>query len=417
MVDCCTAPGLMPLAEAKKKLLEKISVIDASEKLTIRECSQRVSAEVIVSPINVPAHNNSAMDGYALNADFSDSMSIAAGQTFELVGVAMAGQPFTGTLAKGQCIRIMTGAVVPDSANAVEMQENVSATENQVTLNHTLKVGSHIRKAGEDIAVNQTIFEPGQLFSAADIGLLASLGIAEVRVKRKPKVAIFSTGDELKTPGSMLGLGDIYESNSHVIITMLEKMNVDIVDFGIIPDDYNQIKQTFIEADSLADAVISSGGVSVGDADYIKDVLDELGQIDFWKVAIKPGKPFAFGELPNSVFFGLPGNPVSATVTFHLLGVPALKKMMGTSFEEPMLLAATTTEKVKKRAGRMDFQRGIASVNSEGKLLVTPLSHQGSGILSSMSKANCYLVLPQEHQGCDAGQLVNIQLFDQVIGR
>ena len=294
---------------------------------------------------------------------------------------------------------------------------NNSVNENKITLNQQLKVGSHIRNAGEDIATRQTVFEPGHLFSATDIGLLASLGIAEVEVKRRPKVAVFSTGDELKSAGQTLALGDIYESNRHVIIAMLQQMNVEVIDFGIIADDYEKIKQTFIEADELADAVISSGGVSVGDADYTKDALEELGKIDFWKIAIKPGKPFAFGELENSVFFGLPGNPVSATVTFHLLAVQALKKMMGTNFSDPMLIPAITTDKVKKRAGRMDFQRGIASINAEGNLMVTPLSHQGSGILSSISRANCYLVLSQEHQGCDAGEQVSVQLFDQIIGR
>ena len=417
MIDCCSAPGLMPLAEAKTKLLEKISVIEATEQVAISACSQRVNASTVVSPINVPAHNNSAMDGYAFNADFNNSELVDAGQIFELVGCAMAGQPFTGILESGQCIRIMTGAVVPDTANVVEMQENVLVTDTQVTLNQPIKIGNHIRRAGEDIAINQTVFEPGQLLNAADIGLLASLGIAEVTVIRKPKIAIFSTGDELKAAGQPLSLGDIYESNSHVIIAMLEKMNVEIIDFGIIPDDYNQIKQTFIEADSLADAVISSGGVSVGDADYTKDVLEELGKIDFWKIAIKPGKPFAFGELPNSVFFGLPGNPVSATVTFHVLAVQALKKMMGTDFSDPMLLPAITTSKVKKRAGRIDFQRGIVGINADGVLTVSPLSQQGSGILSSISQANCYIVLPQEHQGCDEGETVYIQLFDQIIGR
>ncbi|WP_448210975.1 molybdopterin molybdotransferase MoeA [Colwellia sp. MEBiC06753] len=415
MVDCCSAPGLMPLAQAKAKLLEKINPVQETEPIAISACLQRVNASQIVSPINVPAHNNSAMDGYAFHADFSHTDSIAAGQTFELVGTAMAGKPFTGELTLGQCIRIMTGAVVPQSANTIEMQENITVSETQVTLNQALPLGNHIRNAGEDIAIDQTVFESGHLFSAADIGLLASLGIAEVDVKRRPKVAVFSTGDELKSAGQPLALGDIYESNRHVIIAMLERMNIEVIDFGIIADDYDKIKQTFIEADDLADAVISSGGVSVGDADYTKDVLAELGHIDFWKIAIKPGKPFAFGQLPNSVFFGLPGNPVSATVTFHLLAVQALKKMMGTDFSEPILIPAITTAKVKKRAGRMDFQRGIASTNAQGQLTVTPLAHQGSGILSSISKANCYLVLAEEHQGCDAGEIVNIQLFDHII--
>nr|WP_235938804.1 gephyrin-like molybdotransferase Glp [Thalassotalea algicola] len=407
----------MPLSQAKTNLLDKISLVKDSETISINKCMQRVNARSISSPINVPSHNNSAMDGYAFNGDFSQNEVIPKDHKFELIGIAMAGSPFLGELKPGQCIRIMTGAVVPDSANTVEMQENITVADSTVQLNQSLKIDNHIRKAGEDITIGQTVFEEGHLFSATDVGLLASLGVENVYVKRRPKVAVFSTGDELKSAGQSLSLGDIYESNSHVVIAMLEKMNVEVIDLGIIEDDYEKIKQAFIKADELADAVISSGGVSVGDADYTKDVLGELGHIDFWKIAIKPGKPFAFGQLPNSVFFGLPGNPVSATVTFHLLGVPALKKMMGTDFSDPMLIPAVTTDRIRKRAGRMDFQRGVANINLNGQLEVLPLAKQGSGILSSISKANCYIVLEQSHEGCNAGEKVNIQLFDHIIGR
>lgn len=416
MVDCCTAPGLMPLELAKKQLLENISSVEGTEMVAISTCQKRVNAQAIKSPLNVPAHNNSAMDGYAFNAANAANNVVAQGEMFKLVGTAMAGSPFTKVLGPGECIRIMTGAVVPDSANTVEMQENVTVVEDSIRLNQDLSIGEHIRYAGEDIAQGKIVFEAGHLFNSADIGLLASLGIAQVEVKRKPTIAVFSTGDELKSAGQPLELGDIYESNRHVIIAMLKNMNLNVIDYGIIPDNYEEIKQAFIDANQNADAVISSGGVSVGDADYTKEVLAELGQIDFWKIAIKPGKPFAFGRLSDSVFFGLPGNPVSATVTFHLLAVQALRKMMGTKYPDPMLISATTRLKIKKRAGRMDFQRGIASVDSEGKLSVTPLSHQGSGILSSISQANCYIVLPIDHQGCEAGEQVKIQLFDSVLG-
>ncbi|TLU62003.1 molybdopterin molybdotransferase MoeA [Thalassotalea litorea] len=415
MVDCCSAPGLMPMQDALANLLNNITPIHSVEDISITHADNRVAASETVSPINVPAHNNSAMDGYAICGDFSDGI-IEAGRQFHLVGVAMAGQPFTGQLQAGECIRIMTGAVVPDSANAVEMQENVQINDKQITLNQALKPGSHIRMAGEDIAKNQPVFAAGHRFKSVDVGLLASLGVDKVSVYRKPKVAVFSTGDELKSPGDTLNDGDIYESNRHAIIAMLKRVNVDIIDFGIIADDMVKIRDAFNQANEMADAVISSGGVSVGDADYTKDVLDELGHIEFWKVAMKPGKPFAFGQLPNSVFFGLPGNPVSATVTFHQLVVPALTKMSGAKPVKTLTLKAITKMAIKKRPGRMDFQRGFAAVDDDGSLVVTPLSHQGSGVLSSMSKANCYIVLGQQHPGCEQGAQVDVQLFDHVLG-
>lgn len=415
MADCCSAPGLMPLDEAKRQLFNNVCVVSDIEKIAILNADNRVLAADVISPLNVPAHNNSAMDGYALCFDASQTDVAPEKSSFTLIGTAMAGQPFEGELQHGECIRIMTGAVVPDSSNAVEMQENITSSNGVITLNQDAKLGNHIRNAGEDIAKDQLVFSKGHILTSIDIGLLASLGVAKVEVYRKLKVAVFSTGDELKSPGEALTKGDIYESNRHALITMLNRMNVNVLDLGIIVDDLDKIREAFEYADSNADAVISSGGVSVGDADYTKDVLDELGNIQFWKVAMKPGKPFAFGQLPQSVFFGLPGNPVSATVTFHQLTVPALTKMSGATVTEPLLLSAITTHKIKKRAGRMDFQRGIAAIDKSGMLSVSPLSHQGSGVLSSMSAANCFIVLEQDHEGCDAGDAVKVQMFDRII--
>lgn len=419
MVDCCSAPGLMPFEEAKQNLLNTVNTVTETEKVDIELADSRVLSAPVVSSLNVPAHNNSAMDGYAIRADELTTNTQTSQTHFKLVGTAYAGQPFHGNLENGECIRIMTGAVVPDSANAVEMQENVDATteqsSNTVILKQQCSLHNHIRKAGEDIAQGQTIFETGHKLKAVDIGLLASLGVAKVPVYRKLKVAVFSTGDELKSPGQTLSTGDIYESNRYVLIAMLERMNLEVIDMGIISDDKALITQAFIDADKNADAVISSGGVSVGDADYTKEVLDELGDIGFWKVAMKPGKPFAFGQLPNSIFFGLPGNPVSATVTFHQLAAPALMQMSGSSAPTALSVAAITTDRIRKRPGRMDFQRGIAELNAQGQLTVTPLGNQGSGILSSLSKANCYIVLAQENGGYNQGESVEIQLFDQLL--
>lgn len=415
MVDCCSAPGLMPMNQAKETLLASIQPINDSEIITLSECDGRICAADIVSPINVPAHNNSAMDGYALCADFSQQAEIVKGTKFKLVGTAMAGQPYSGELLPGQCIRIMTGAVVPTSANTVEMQENITVSGNNVTTNQALTIARHIRLAGEDIASGGPVFSAGHKFTSIDIGLLASLGVNAINVWRKPVIAVFSTGDELKTANETLTLGDIYESNRHVLIAMLKRLHVDVIDLGIIADNKDKIREAFLTANAKADAVVSSGGVSVGDADYTKEILEELGNIAFWKIAMKPGKPFAFGKLDNSVFFGLPGNPVSATVTFHQLAVPAIKKMSGQAIAPSLQLKAKTTDNIKKRSGRMDFQRGLAFTQNN-ELTVTPLTHQGSGVLSSMSQANCYIILPQAHNGCLAGETVTIELFDHIIG-
>lgn len=419
MVDSCSTPGLMPFEQAKQNLLSSVSAITDVETIKIEDADQRVLALDIVSPINVPGHNNSAMDGYALRDD-----SLLDGgaplEQFTFVGAAFAGDPFEGELKNGECIRIMTGAVVPDSANSVVMQENVTCIENtpgsKVTLSQASKLNSNIRFAGEDIKKEQTVYAAGYQLKAVDIGLLASLGLPQVQVLRKLKVAVFSTGDELKLPGQPLANGDIYESNSQVLVSMLNRLGVEVIAMGIIPDERAAIEQAFNKANELADAVISSGGVSVGEADYTKTVLDKLGKVDFWKVAMKPGKPFAFGHLSNSVFFGLPGNPVSAAVTFHQLALPTLKAMSGTTEEKRPYISVPTTAKIKKRPGRMDFQRGITNVNELGQMQVTPLSAQGSGILSSISKANCYIILDRNNAGHEAGELVSIELFDHIIG-
>ncbi len=419
MADCCSAPGLMPFDQAKQTLLDSVPKITELESVNIEDADTRVLATDISSPLNVPAHNNSAMDGYALRDDSLTKSSTNLTE-FTLIGTSFAGAPFSGELEQGQCIRIMTGAVVPDSANTVIMQENVINIENEtgktITLSQPAKLNSNIRFAGEDIKQGQQVFPAGYKLKAVDIGLLASLGLSRVKVLRKLKVAVFSTGDELKLPGQSLSEGDIYESNSQVLVAMLLRLGVDVIPMGIIPDDLEAIEAAFQNADKAADAVLSSGGVSVGEADYTKDVLDKLGQVDFWKVAMKPGKPFAFGQLPNSVFFGLPGNPVSAAVTFHQLALPALVSMSGAQVQPNKRMPAVLTDKVKKRPGRMDFQRGIVSISDKGQLEVKPLAAQGSGILSSISKANCYIVLGQENAGHSAGETVNVEPFDHIIG-
>ena len=410
MVDCCSAPGLLPFEQAMEKMLSAIEPIDETEFIPLSKALNRVLASNISSPLNVPPHNNSAMDGYAFKL-----ASLQDNHTLTMVGRSMAGAPFQGSCNIGECIRIMTGAKLPNSCDTVEMQENCQVNDKSITFLEDRTFNDNIRFSGEDIAINQQVFSQGKKLSAIDIGVLASLGVPTIEVFRKITVAVLATGDELKSPGETLNEGDIFESNSYALIAMLSKLNVTVINFGVIADDEQAIRDAFEQADQQADVVISSGGVSVGDADYTKLVLEQLGEIGFWKIAMKPGKPFAFGKLANSYFFGLPGNPVSALVTAHQLAVPALLKLQGAQPRNKPLLKVKTATQLNKRAGRMDFQRAILSTNQQGEMIVTSTGSQGSGILTSMSTANCYIVLPSSQGKVAANEIVDVQLFDEVI--
>lgn len=419
MVDCYSAPNLLPFEQALSSILSQVPSVTDTEELLISEALNRVLANVTKSPLNVPPHDNSAMDGYAFAKEsLVDNNST---NTLTLVGRSMAGEPFQGECLIGQCVRIMTGAKLPKGCDTVEMQENCEVVNNEadglsrVTFLEPKEQGDNVRYAGEDIKENQVVFEQGRKLSAIDVGVLASLGVPTVTVYRKLTVALISTGDELKLPGESLTEGDIFESNSFTLAAMLEKLNINVLKLGVIKDDKQAITDAFIKADKEADAIFSSGGVSVGEADYTKEVLDELGDISFWKIAMKPGKPFAFGKLPNSVFFGLPGNPVSATVTAHILAVPALAKMQNCINAAPVKLRVKTATNIRKSPGRMDFQRGILSTNEQGEMFVSSTGNQGSGVLTSLAKANCYIVLPAEQGSVEANEIVTVQLFDSVI--
>jgi len=413
MVDCCSAPGLLPFEQAMADMLAAIEPVTETEHVALSGALERILSKNIISPLNVPPHNNSAMDGYAFAYD-----SLKENKSLMLAGRSMAGEPFQGECLSGQCIRIMTGAKMPLGCDTVEMQENCEVDESNggsILFLEQRKMGDNVRNAGEDIAKGRHVFEQGRKLSAIDLGILASLGVPTVEVFRQLTVALISTGDELKSPGSSLSEGDIFESNSFALAGILKKMNINVINFGVIADDAQLIKAAFEQADQQADAVISSGGVSVGDADYTKMVLEQLGDIGFWKIAMKPGKPFAFGQLVNSVFFGLPGNPVSAMVTAHVLAIPALLKMQNCKSENPVTLMAKTKTQLKKAPGRMDFQRGIFSIEKNGEMIVQSTGSQGSGILTSLATANCYIVLPSCQGSVPAGDLVTIQLFDHFI--
>jgi len=416
MVDCYSTPGLLPFEQALTKMLNNVIPVQDVENVLIEAALGRVVSQSIYSPLNVPPHDNSAMDGYAFSHE-----SLLQSTTLILAGRSMAGDPFQGECLLGECIRIMTGAKMPKGCDTVEMQENCEVIDDDVVTRKSIKFlqskdkASHVRFVGEDITKGQVVFEQGRKLSAIDIGVLASLGVPTVSVYRKVTVALISTGDELKLPGALLTEGDIFETNSFTLAAMLEKMHVNVIKFGVVKDDKTLIRNAFIEADKQADAIFSSGGVSVGDADYTKIVLDELGEIDFWKIAMKPGKPFAFGHLPNSVFFGLPGNPVSATVTAHMLAIPVIAKIQNCTNAKPTRLRIKTETDIRKSVGRMDFQRGVLTTNDQGDMTVTSTGNQGSGVLTSLAKANCYIVLSAEQGHLQAGEVVTVQLFDSVI--
>ena len=411
MSDCCSQPGLMPFEQALEHLLTNVSPVTETLTLSITQAVGAVLAQDVVSPVNVPPHDNSAMDGYAFTQATAE-----LNEPMKLVGKSFAGAPYKGSVGLGECIRIMTGAKMPDDCDTVQMQENVSANQASINLNKATKLAQHVRKAGEDVAIGTVVYPKGHTLSSVDIGMLSSIGVGEVEVFRPLKVALIATGDELKKPGQTLTEGDIYESNSSFLSAMLTKLNCDVIDFGIIEDDLGSIRDAFTSANNQADIVISSGGVSVGEADYTKEVLDELGEIGFWKIAMKPGKPFAFGKLSDSIFFGLPGNPVSALVTFYQLGIPGIIKMQNAKPLVRRRFTAVANSDLKKSPGRLDFQRGILAVNDAGEITVDSTGSQGSGILSSIARANCFIVLEQDRGRVSQGERVTVELFDELLG-
>lgn len=409
-MDHCATPGLTPVDQALDTLLSEITPIAETEVVSLDAAMGRVLAQSVTSQLNIPPADNSAMDGYAMKAQ--DAVS---GKTLKQVATVFAGHPYGGPVNSGECVRIMTGAPLPTDVDTVIMQENTEVDGDKITLLQDAKSGSCVRSAGEDIKIGQCVFEPGRRLRASDIGLLASVGCASVTVYKTITVAILSTGDELKKVGEPLAEGQFYESNGPTLKAALSKLPLNILDYGIIPDDLQQLTEAFSDANKKADVVITSGGVSVGDADYTKDVLEALGKIQFWKLAIKPGKPFAFGHLSDSYFIGLPGNPVSALVTLHQLARPMLRKLSGAVAEQPLRMSATTVDLLKKSPGRTDFQRGIYSVNAQGQLEVKATGAQGSGILSSISAANCYIVLEQNRGRVEPGETVTVEPFDEFL--
>ncbi len=404
------ANRFISVSEVQKRIIKDTKAIKGTEQIDLRHALGRVLAKDIIATFDTPPCDNSGMDGYAFkSSDISEQTTL----TLKVTGQSFAGHPYNGEIASGEAIRIMTGAQVPDGVDTVVMQEHTENTnEESVTITTIPKPFANVRKAGDDLKTGQTFLSRGKKISPTDLAFLATQGIAEVRVSRRIRVAFFSTGDELRSIGQTLGPGDIYDSNRYSLYGLLKNMDVEMIDMGVIPDDRQAIEQAFNTAGELADAVITSGGVSVGEADFVKETLEKLGQINFWKISMKPGKPLAFGTLGNSLFFGLPGNPVAVIATFYQFVQPALKRMKGQEIVLPLQIKAKTAELLKKRPGRTDFQRGILEQSETGELTVRNAGMQASHVLTAMSKANCFIIIPAESGSIEVGEMVDVQPFE-----
>jgi molybdopterin molybdotransferase len=397
-------PDALHVDKAREAMRSCITPISATETLPIRQALGRVLAQEIVPSINVPAHDNSAMDGYAVR--FAD-----LGVPLTEIGTALAGKPFRGSVGAGQCVRIMTGAVMPAGTDTVVIQEVVKREGTRVSVPPGQKRAQNVRYAGEDLKVGVPVLKPGKLIRPSELGLIASLGIGEVRVMRKLRVAFFSTGDELASIGTALKEGEVYDSNRYTLHGMLARLGVDITDLGVVRDDPAALEAALRKAQA-ADAIITTGGVSVGEADFIKSLMAKMGEVLFWKIAMRPGRPMAFGRIGESWLFGLPGNPVAVMVTFYQLVRDALLHLAGRTDDYAIpLLRATAAENLRKVPGRTEYQRGVL-FREGGEWLVRITGQQGSGVLRSMAEGNCFIVLEHERAAVTAGEQVHVQLME-----
>ena len=406
-------PNSMPVDKAREVIARFLSPVTATERVHVRAADGRVLAADVVSPLDVPAHDNSAMDGYAVRfADLKSDGEV----TLRVAGSSFAGAPYAGSVAAGEAVRIMTGGVVPSGADTIVMQEHVKAADGRVTIGGGHRKGQNLRKAGEDLKGGAPALKRGQALRPAEIGLIASLGIAEVDVYRRLRVAFFSTGDELVSIGTAPKEGQIYDSNRYTIYGMLERLGCEVLDMGVVRDDPQLLEEAFERAAGASDVVITSGGVSVGEADFVKELLNKMGEVVFWKIAMKPGRPLAYGRVGGAHFFGLPGNPVSVMVTFYQFVREALLRLSGRDPVDPSpTFKVPCTSSLKKAPGRTEFQRGILSRGADGQWSVRVTGEQGSGILRSMSEANCFIILPTDQGNVTPGTIVEVQVMEGVV--
>jgi len=414
------------ISDLVKDLLEEarnITSQSAIELVSLDQAINRILAEDLLSPIDVPSADNSAMDGYAFNGNcLGNSEDIVS---LKVIGTAYAGKPFEGKIGAGECLKIMTGALMPNGCDTVIPQELTSTPSDSIEFKQSLlKPGENRRLRGEDLQKGKPAIEAGRLLRPSDLGLAASLGIATLTVHRKLKVAILSSGDELRTLGQALDAGSIYDSNRYSLTGLLNRLDLEIIDCGIVRDDPASLKEAFCNAAKVADVLISSGGVSVGEADFTKQIMQDLGDVGFWKIAMRPGRPMAFGTLKpvagqssthKTLFFGLPGNPVAVMVTFYQFVRAALLQLNGATQTEPPLTQAISESAIRKKPGRTEFQRAILGRSKDGKPTVKLTGSQGAGILRSMSEANCFVILHHDQGNIAAGDWVDVALFDGLL--
>ncbi|MDI9334974.1 MAG: molybdopterin molybdotransferase MoeA [Cytophagales bacterium] len=397
------------------------------ENIPLHAALGRILAQDIISSIHVPPHDNSAMDGYAFHSSVlsggkdGDGMTELAIVGKALAGKAWSGEAWSGEVGSKQCVQITTGAVMPKGCDTVVPSEFVTLHDTHIRFaNKAVVAGDNRRKAGEDLMRGSVALASGSQITPAALGLIASLGMAQVPVRKRLRVAYFSTGDEVMSLGESLREGAIYDSNRFTVFGMLAQLGVDSVDLGVVPDNQDALEATFHKACDSADAIITSGGVSVGEADHTKTMMRQLGDVEFWRIAMRPGRPMAVGELnradgSKAVLFGLPGNPVAVMVTFLALVRPALLQMMGAKAQALPLLQAKSSVAIRKKAGRTEYQRGIVSTNERGELVVQTTGNQGSGVLSSMVQANGLIVLSHEQNDVAVGDIVRVMMFDGAI--
>ncbi|WP_298441138.1 bifunctional molybdopterin-guanine dinucleotide biosynthesis adaptor protein MobB/molybdopterin molybdotransferase MoeA [uncultured Ferrimonas sp.] len=407
---CCDAFERKQLSvkQGIERILAMVTPITTTETVALTDAIDRVLAEPAISPINVPQHTNSAMDGYACAFDASIAQ-------YQVMDTVFAGHAYAGELQAGQAVKIMTGAPMPAGADTVIMRELARQEGDVVRFEDGIERGQHVRQAGEDIAIGEQALPAGDRVKPATVGLLASLGIAQPRVYRRPKVAIFSTGDEVCSPDEPLKPNCIYDSNRYSLHGLLAKLDVEVLDLGVIEDNQAAMEQALRDAAAQADIVLTSGGVSVGDADFIKDALEQTGEINFWKIAQRPGRPLAFGTVDGTLFFGLPGNPVATMVSFMQFVQPTIRKMAGEANWQPTLMRAISTTALRSRVGRTEFMRGIMTLGAAGQLHVSSTGAQGSGMLSSMTSANCLIVIEEPQESVAVGDTVWVQPFSDLL--